>query len=1219
HRDPAYLSELIEREAVTTLHFVPPMLAAFLEAGEPARCGTLRRVMCSGEALPYELTERFREALPDVELHNLYGPTEAAVDVTYWAAEPRERRVVPIGRPVANTRLYVLDAGGGPVPVGVPGELFLGGVQVGRGYLGRPALTATQFVPDAFGREGGARLYRTGDRARWTAAGEVEYLGRLDFQVKVRGFRIELGEIESALLEQAGVRECVVLAREDAPGDRRRVAYVVGEVEVEELRTRLHERLPEHMVPGAFVVLESVPLTANGKVDRRALPAPEHGAGGGRYVAPRTAAEEVLAGIWAEVLGVDRVGAEDVFFELGGHSLLATQVVSRARQAFGVEVPLRALFEARTVAGLAGRIEALRSSGATPAPPMERVPREGPLPLSFAQQRLWVVDRLEPGSAAYNMAGALRLRGSLDPAALRASLDALVARHETLRTTFAEEGGVPVQVVHPSAPVELRELDLRGLPEAGREAEAERLAAEEALLPFDLARGPLLRSALLRLDDDDHVLCFTLHHVVGDGWSLDVLVREVSVLYGAFSRGEEPHLPELPVQYADFAVWQRAWLTGDVLETQVGYWKHALAGAPPLLEIPTDHPRAAAQSPRAGTLRFTVPAEVSQGLRALSRRERATLFMTTLAAWQALLGRYAGQDDVVVGTPIAGRNRGETEGLIGFFVNMLAMRADLGGDPTWAELLGRVRESAVGAYEHQDLPFERLVEELDVERSLAHTPLFQETFALGRSAAHEALALGELAVDPFGEGEGVAKFDLELVLQDTGDALAGTLTHRAALFEAATVARMAGHLETLLRSMAEHPSRRLAEVSLLSGDERAQVLEAWNPAAPELPRGSVHELFAEQAALTPDAVAIASRGEALTYAALRRRAGSLARRLRREGAGPERVVGFFMEHSADVVVALLGTLEAGGCCLLLDPEHPQARVASLLEDAGVRLVVAQPHLRDRLPAGSAELRVVELDGADTDSGGEELPRVAPESAAYLVYTSGSTGRPKGVLVSHAAAATHLREIGRAYRLTAADRVLVFAAQSFDPFLEQALAPLLAGASVTLRDPAVWTPAEFVEQVQGRAVTVANVPPAYWGQLVRERATVAALKPALRLMIVGGEALAPPTVRAWEDGGEGAARLLNAYGPTEAVVTATLYEAAGESWGAWGGSVPIGRAVPGRRTYVLDGRGEPVPVGVPGELCLGGTALARGYLGQAEQTAARFVPDALGGEAGARLY
>ncbi|HLL48663.1 MAG TPA: condensation domain-containing protein, partial [Longimicrobiaceae bacterium] len=675
--------------------------------------------------------------------------------------------------------LYVCDEAGGLLPAGVGGELWVGGAGVARGYLGRAELTAERFVPDPFSGEPGARLYRTGDRVRRRGHGELEFLGRLDEQVKIRGFRIEPGEIEAALLGQAGVREAVVRVREDVPGRKRLVAYVVAEEGVDlsapVLKGRLQTKLPEHMVPGAFVVLDRLPLNANGKVDRRALPAPEQGAGAA-YVPPRTATEEVLAGIWAEVLEVERMGVEEGFFELGGHSLLATQVVSRARRAFGVEVPLRALFEASTVAELAARIEALRSEGASPAPPIERVPRTGPLPLSFAQQRLWLVDRIEPDSPAYVMPAVLRLRGPLDVGALRTGLDALVRRHETLRTVFAEREGGPVQLVLPPARVPLPVLDLRPVPGARREAEAERQVGAESLRPFDLARGPLLRAALLRLGEDDHVLCFTLHHIVSDGWSMGVLVREVSTLYDAARRGGTARLPEMPVQYADYAVWQRAWLRGDVLEAQIAYWRERFAGAPPLLEIPTDRPRAQGQSPRAASRGLVLSPALSKRLRALSRHEGTTLFMTLLASWQVLLGRYAGQEDVVVGSPIAGRNRRETEGLIGFFVNMLALRADLGGDPTWRELLDRVRETALGAYAHQDLPFERLVEELGVERSLTHPPVFQVTFALNRSGGRdERLVLGALETEPFGGGEAAAKFELDLTIVDAGGQLAAGL------------------------------------------------------------------------------------------------------------------------------------------------------------------------------------------------------------------------------------------------------------------------------------------------------------------------------------------------------------------------------------------------------------------------------------------------------------
>ncbi|HLL47781.1 MAG TPA: condensation domain-containing protein, partial [Longimicrobiaceae bacterium] len=736
-------------EPVAYASMVPTAAAELLRSGGiPAGVRTLN---LGGEPLPSALAQGLYALGTVDKVGNLYGPTE---DTTYstYSLVPRGAERVLVGRPVANTRALVLDGHLQPVPAGVVGELYLAGDGLARGYAARPELTAERFLPNPFGAPG-SRMYRVMDRVRWLREGELEYFGRTDHQVKVRGFRIEPGEIEAALRKHPGVQDAVVTVREDAPGERRLVAYVApaagahGEPAAAELREHLRESLPEYMVPAAFVTLPALPLTPNGKLDRRALPRPENGSGE-VYVAPRTATEEVLAGIWAEVLGIGRVGVEEGFFELGGHSLLATRVVSRVREALGVEVPLRTLFEAPTVAALAGRIEVLRSESTSPAPPLVGVPREGPLPLSFAQQRLWVVDQLQPGSAAYNMPSALRLRGALDVGALRASLDELVRRHETLRTTFAESGGVPVQVVHPPARVPLPALDLEALPGPTRDPEAMRLAGAEASRPFDLARGPLLRGTLIRLAGDDHVLCFNLHHIVSDGWSMQVLVREVSALYAAFSRGEAPRLPELPVQYADFAVWQRAWLSGETLEAQIGYWREHLAGAPPLLEVSTDRPRTFGQSPRAESHAFALPAQLSHGLRERSRREGTTLFMTVLAGWQALLGRYAGQEDVVVGSPIAGRNRRETEGLIGFFVNMLALRADLSADPSWAELLRRVRKATLGAYDHQELPFERLVEELNVERSLTHTPLFQAIFALNQAGGDgDRLELGELALE----------------------------------------------------------------------------------------------------------------------------------------------------------------------------------------------------------------------------------------------------------------------------------------------------------------------------------------------------------------------------------------------------------------------------------------------------------------------------------------
>ncbi|MET0396749.1 MAG: amino acid adenylation domain-containing protein, partial [Longimicrobiaceae bacterium] len=1222
-RDPEALVEHLSRHGVTRIVLVPSLLRALLDARPElgALCPRLRLVVTSGEELPAELARRFAAALPGSALLNLYGSSEVAADSTaHVLGEPAGEERVPIGRPIWNTRVYVADTAMQPLPPGAAGELYVAGAGVARGYMGNPAATAERFVPDPFAPVPGERMYRTGDRARWTAGGELEYLGRADQQVKVRGFRIELGEIESVLRSHPAVRGAAAVVRADARGERRIVGYVASEEgaapSAAELRAHLAARLPEHVVPAAFVVLDRLPLSPSGKTDRAALPAPEWGAEG-EYAAPRTAAEEVLAGIWGEVLGAERVGVEDNFFERGGHSLLATQVVSRVRQALGVEVPLKAMFEAPTVAALAERVEALRSAGASPAPPVVPVPRDAPLPLSFAQQRLWVVDRIEPGSAAYNMPFALRLRGALDTAALRGSVDALAARHETLRTTFAARDGRPVQVVHPPARVPLPVVELRALPAGAREREAERLAAGEALRPFDLERGPLLRSTLLRLDHDDHVLCFTLHHVVTDGWSMQLLVREVSALYGALARGEAPVLPELAVQYADYAVWQRAWLQGGVLEAQIDFWREKLRGAPPLLEIPTDRPRAAGQSPRAGTHAVLLPPAVAGGLREMSRREGTTLFMTVLAAWQALLARWSGQDDVVVGTPVAGRTRRETEGLIGFFVNMLALRADLSGDPAWSAMLGRVRAAALAAFDHQELPFERLVEELSVERSLAHAPVFQATFALHRAAAGDGgLSLGGVALSPFGEGERVARFDLDLALADDGDSLGGALIFRAALFEAATMERLAGHLEAMLEAMVAEPRRRLSEVSLLRGGERARVLEAWNDsgaayAGDEL----VHERFARQAGLTPDAPAVRSGGRTLTYAELERDSARLALHLRALGAGPETRVGLCLERGPEMVAAVLGVLRAGAAYVPLDPSHPAERLALMLEDAAPAVVLTREALLERLPAHGADVVCVDRDAAEIAGHGEAAPAsgAAPDNLAYVIFTSGSTGRPKGVAVTHRGLGNYLAWAAGAYA-GPGHGAPVHSSLSFDLTVTSLLVPLLQSGRVVLAGEG-----EGVEGLAGAlreepGFTLVKLTPAHLA-LLAEQLTEAEAAAAAHTLVVGGEALPAEVAAYWRRVAPGT-ELVNEYGPTETVVGCVVHRV-GDA-GA-GGSVPIGRPIAGTQAYVLDGGMQPVPVGVPGELYLGGAGVARGYLGQPGLTAGRFVPDPFGREPGARLY
>ncbi|HEY0553140.1 MAG TPA: amino acid adenylation domain-containing protein, partial [Thermoanaerobaculia bacterium] len=927
--DGARLAGRLAAIGATVAQATPATWRLLIDAGWQGIAGL--KVLCGGEALPRELASALQAR--GAELWNVYGPTETAV----WSAAGEVAAgdgTVPLGRPIANTAFYVVDRDLEPVPIGVAGELLIGGEGLCRGYLHRPDLTAEKLVPQSFpGKVAGARVYRTGDLVRYRPSGELEFLGRIDHQVKVRGFRIELGEIEAALGRLPGVRQAVVTVREDG-GDKRLVAYLVAEGEAPaaaELRRHLRGIVPEYMVPAAFVPLAAFPLTPSGKVDRRALPAPEASAAAEGYSAPQGPVEELLAGIWAEVLRVERVGARDNFFALGGHSLLATQVVSRVRVALSVELPLQRLFEAPTVSALARAVEAARQASAgAEASPIVPVPRDVELPLSFAQERMWFLHQLEPLSSAYNLASAVRLEGELDVPALARCFTEMARRHETLRTRFAAVDGRPVQVIGEPAEFELPLVDCRGI-ESGEEVK--RRILDESARPFDLAAGPLLRATLLRTGEREHALLLMTHHIASDGWSMALMVGELADLYAAFAAGRPSPLPELPVQYADFAAWQRRRLVGEELTRQVGYWKGRLAGAPPLLELPADRPRPAVQSFRGARHRLSLPPDLVRALEAFARREGLTPFMVLMAAFQVLLGRYTSQDDVVVGTPIANRTRTEIERLIGFFVNTLVVRTGMADAPPFVELARRVRAAALEAYDHQDLPFEKLVDELRPERHLSYPPLFQVMFIL-QNAPVSAVDLAGLKMLPLEADRGQAPFDLTLSLIESGESWIGSLEYVTDLFDAATVARWAGHFEVLLRGIAAAPERPIQELPLLGPVERAELLTGWNDTAIAWPRETlIHELVERRAAARPEAWAVGFGAERLSYGELDARANRLARHLRRLGVGPEVLVGLCVERSAAMVVALLGILKAGGAYVPLDPSHPAERLGMVLADS----------------------------------------------------------------------------------------------------------------------------------------------------------------------------------------------------------------------------------------------------------------------------------------------
>jgi amino acid adenylation domain-containing protein len=937
------------------------------------------------------------------------------------------------------------------------------------------------------------------------------------------------------------------------------------------------------------------------------------------YVAPRTALEQAIAAMWGDVLGIEPIGVNDDFFALGGHSLLATQLASRLRDAFKVELPLRRLFEAPTIAGVAALIDEARGNVTTAADtrlPLSRrdglgLGGDGDLPLSFAQQRLWFLDQLEPGSPLYNNPAAVRLTGPLNVAALERSLNAIVKRHDVLRTAFTEAQGQPAQTILPELTVPVPLIDLRPLPAADRDAEAQRLAKEEAARPFDLRQPPLLRVTLLRMDEAEHIVLLTMHHIISDGWSVGVLMNELAALYTAFATEGMggPTLPELPIQYADFAAWQRQWMAGEVRDLQLAYWKKQLGGAV-YLELPTDRPRPPVQGIKGETQWFSLPSTLVERLKSIGQEEDATLFMTLLAAIQTLLHRYTGQDDISVGTPIAGRNRVETEALIGFFVNTLVLRGRLdgvSGPPSFRELLRQARERALEAYAHQDLPFEMIVEAVQPERDLSRTPLFQVMFVL-QNAPAQALELPNVTLTPLPFDSGMAKFDLTITMEEGPDGLRGLVNYSRDLFDAATITRLIGHLWTLLEGIAGDPDRSISALPLLREAEQYQLLEEWNQTATgEAPAPLVHQAFEFQAERTPDAISATMVVQSLTYRELNRRANQLAHYLRASGVGPGVRVGVGVDRSLDMLIGLLGVLKAGGVYVPLDPDNPPERLAYIRNDSGLEKLLTQQKLLAHVPAEGVEPVCLDSDWpiiAQYSTSNPDYPG-SPADPAYIIYTSGSTGHPKGVVVSHGALAGHCRNAARHYGLTSADRALQFASLNFDPSLEQIFTALSVGATLALRGPEVLTGPEFNEFVLEQRLTVVNVPPAYWQQWAQAAAEAQTPNPYLRLVILGGDVVLPETVRLWQTTPLRATRLLNAYGPTEATITALTYEVPlplGESVTR----LPIGRPLPNRAVYILDRYGHPTPVGVPGELHIGGEGLAEGYWNQPQLTAEQFI-------------
>ena len=1179
-----------------------------------------RVLIVGGDASNSKLVKRWARGR---RLVNAYGPTESTVVATLYECDSDREGPVPIGRPIANARIYILNEHREPVPIGVAGELYIGGVGVARGYWNRPELTAQRFIASPF--VDGDRLYKTGDVARYLPDGNIEFLGRNDFQVKIRGFRIELGEIESCLARYAGIRDAVVVARED-DSDKRLMAYYVAEegaatIEAEQLRAHLQSALPEYMVPVAYVELASLPVTANGKVDRKALPAPDDSAYARRaYEAPQGEVESALAQVWSEVLGVQRVGRHDDFFELGGHSVLVVRMLSRVREALGSELALSALFAQPILKDVAALLEA--GSG-KPLPPIDRVERDGALPLSYAQQRMWFLAQTEGVSEAYHILQSLHLQGTLDRVALKRALDRLIVRHEPLRTTFAVVDGTPVQCIGDAQRgFVLVEHDLRGHVDAREQLEA--LSVQEPAAAFDLETGPLVRGRLIQLDRNDHVLMLTMHHIVSDGWSMGVFARELGALYESYRAGGDDPLEPLGVQYADYAMWQRRWLSGEVLEAQSAYWSEQLHGAPALLELPTDYRRPAQQDHAGDHVVVEFDAELTAQLKSLSQRHGTTLFMTLLAGWGALLSRLSGQDDVVIGTPVANRRHTEVENLVGLFTNTLALHLDYSGGQTVAQILERVKHQSVQAQEFQDMPFERVVELVNPPRSLSHEPVFQVMFAW-QNNAQIALELGGLTVTPLAVRYPIAKFDLSLELMEEDGCIRGSLRYATSIFERETVQRYVEHLRRLFAGMVVADEEPIARLAVMSPAERHQILVEWN-ATERQNRADVcvHELFEEQVERTPNAAAVVHEQTQLSYAEVNRRANRLAHRLRALGVGPDARVALCLERSVEMVVSMLAVLKAGGAYVPLDPSHPLERLAYMVEDSAPSVVLTHGLVARSVQAvlDRAGAPIIAVDRSElwSDASAENPARgeLTPAHLAYMIYTSGSTGRPKGVMVQHRNVARLFESTQGWFKFGAGDVWALFHSCAFDFSVWEMWGALLHGGRLVIVPQIVSrSPQEFYKLVCEHGVTILNQTPSAFRELIAAQG-MSLDSHRLRHVIFGGEALDVITLKPWYDrGSNGATCLTNMYGITETTVHVTHYELTPKDCERRGAGSPIGRPIPDLRVYIVDEQLAPVPIGVAGELYIGGAGVARGYWNRPELTAERFIPSPF--VEGDRLY
>ncbi|MBI1890864.1 MAG: non-ribosomal peptide synthase/polyketide synthase [Burkholderiales bacterium] len=1199
HKDVQYLVETIIQEKITVIQLVPALFRAMLTVPEINKITTLRRIFLGGEALPVDLAKQAMRI--GGRAINLYGPTECSINASYYdaAALPEGAQgYVPIGKPVSNLQFYVLDANLCPVPVGVAGELYIAGAGLSDGYLHRPELTEERFIDNPFNTWDSPKLYKTGDLVRWTALGDVEFLARIDEQIKIRGFRIELGEIEAVLAKLPGVTESAVAVK--GKEAQRLVAYVVAEdehVSLDALRARMAAQLPEYMVPSVFVNMPVLPKNSSGKVDRKALPEPTK-PNFTEYQPLDTKTEKALAHIWTEVLQIDEVNAKSNFFHIGGHSLLAARMVAQIRERWGIAFPIKHVFEAQELHALAALIDAAAGTGAVR---IERIPRDAPLQLSFAQQRLWIVNQIDADSAQYNMPAAIDLHGPLNVVALERAIDAFIHRHEILRSLYVEQNGVPYQVIPEEVDFSLKNIDLSDLDATEQAAALAANTRQEALTPFDLARDLMLRATLVRLSSSRHTLLITLHHIASDGWSTTVMVRELNELYNAFAENRSAALPQLSCQYADYAAWQRKSLSGDRLQSLLSYWSGQLAQLPSVHNLPLDRARPAQPSYEGGVVVRHIPSATLSGLQRLARENSATPFMLIHAAFAGLLHRYSGESDIVVGTPIANRELTELEPLVGLFVNTLVVRSDFSENLNFLDLLEQSKATLLGAYDHQDLPFEMLVNELHAERSQSFNPLFQIMLVF-QNGEENRLHFSGMDASEIRETAGTTKFDLTLNVVESGKELKLTWEYAKDLFDEASIVRLSNSFATLLDAVVQAPQSPIKRLPLVDAAERAALLAHCNADADDAyaPVCS-HVLFEEQTKKSPDAIAVRFNGQAVTYHELNTRANQLAHYLRAAGIKPDTLIGLCVDRSVEMVVGLLAILKAGGAYVALDPTYPSERLRYQLEDSGVELIVTRKSLVETLPLTRQRMVFVDDQAAFAALPANNIAvddiGLTPDSLSYVIYTSGSTGNPKASLLMHKGLSNLALAQIDYFRVDGASRVLQFASFAFDAATSEIFMALCAGATLHIvSKDVVQSGLELSDYVLQNKVTHATLPPALLPVLEKDKWQ------SVRHLTVAGEHCPLGLMQEWAVD----RHFYNAYGPSETTVCSSMALLTPDS-----DVVHMGKPMRGVQLFVLDELMQPTPIGVAGQLYVGGRGVGRGYLGRDELNREKFVANAFG--------